>query len=69
MSPAGFEPTTPASERPQTHAFDPAINVSYCVIQVKYKLRRAELIRPIVYISCRISVILNVFYCSEEFIT
>ena len=24
MSPAGFEPAIPASERPQTHALDPA---------------------------------------------
>jgi hypothetical protein len=32
MSPAGFEPTIPASERPQTHALDCAatlINVDY----------------------------------------
>jgi hypothetical protein len=25
MSPAGFEPTIPASERPQTHALDRAV--------------------------------------------
>ena len=46
MPPAGFEPTIPASERPQTHALDRKITGIYSVTDtpIKKKITFYELL-------------------------